>query len=195
MPFNDHGTFSQMPDSTSVAAKEPQIATLGGGCFWCLEAVFDQMKGVSSVESGYMGGRRPDPTYEQVCTGVTGHIEVVRISFDPDIAGYRDLLQVFFAIHDPTAKDRQGNDVGEQYRSVIFYHSEEQRTIAEQVIREIAGEFPDPVVTELRPAETFWRAESYHQEYLENNPGQPYCMFVVGPKVEKFRKYFATLKK
>jgi peptide-methionine (S)-S-oxide reductase len=172
-----------------------EITTLGGGCFWCLEAVFDEMKGVIAVESGYMGGRRPNPTYEQVCTGVSGHIEVVRVTFDPDVVSFRELLTVFFAIHDPTSRDRQGNDSGEQYRSVIFYHSDEQRATAEAAISEIAKEYDQPIVTELRPSETFWRAENYHQEYFANNPRQPYCMFVVGPKVEKFRKYFAEMKK
>jgi peptide-methionine (S)-S-oxide reductase len=172
-----------------------EIATLGGGCFWCLEAVLDEMKGVVSVESGYMGGRRPNPTYQQVCTGASGHIEVAQITFDTDIVSFRDLLEVFFAIHDPTTMDRQGNDAGEQYRSVIFYHSDEQRATAEEVMREIAGDFKDPIVTQLRAAETFWRAEDYHQEYFVNNPSQPYCMFVVGPKVEKFRKNLAAKKK
>jgi peptide-methionine (S)-S-oxide reductase len=172
-----------------------EIATLGGGCFWCLEAVFDEMKGVVSVESGYMGGRRPNPTYQQVCTGASGHIEVAQITFDTDIVSFRDLLEVFFAIHDPTTMDRQGNDAGEQYRSVIFYHSDEQRATAEEVMREIAGDFKDPIVTQVRAAETFWRAEEYHQEYFVNNPNQPYCMFVVGPKVEKFRKNLAAKKK
>ena len=172
-----------------------EITTLGGGCFWCLEAVFDQMKGVVSVESGYMGGRRPNPTYEQVCTGVTGHIEVVQVTFDAQILSFRDLLEVFFASHDPTSMDRQGNDAGEQYRSVIFYHSDEQRTTAEDVMREISSEHDRPIVTELRAAETFWQAEDYHQDYFVNNLRQPYCMFVVGPKVEKFRKNFAEMQK
>lgn len=172
-----------------------EITTLGGGCFWCLEAVFDQMKGVLSVESGYMGGRRPNPTYEQVCTGVTGHIEVVQITFNPDEISFRDLLEVFFAIHDPTTKDRQGNDIGEQYGSVIFYHSDAQLATAEDVMRQIASDYSQPVVTALRPAETFWKAEDYHQEYFANNPRQPYCMFVVAPKVEKFRKKFTEMQK
>jgi peptide-methionine (S)-S-oxide reductase len=171
------------------------IATLGGGCFWCLEAVFDEMKGVLSVESGYMGGRRPNPTYEQVCAGVSGHIEVVQVAFDPDVLSFRDLLGVFFAIHDPTSKDRQGNDAGEQYRSVIFYHSDDQRATAEAVMHESAADYDRPIVTELRRAETFWRAENYHQEYFANNPRQSYCMFVVAPKVDKFRKNFAEMKK
>jgi peptide-methionine (S)-S-oxide reductase len=165
-----------------------EIATLGGGCFWCLEAVYDEMKGVMSVESGYMGGRRPNPTYEQVCTGVTGHIEVVQISFDPDVVSFRELLEVFFAIHDPTSMDRQGNDAGEQYRSVIFYHSEEQRLVASEMIK-------PPMVTQMRPAETFWPAEEYHQKYFSKNPNQGYCRFVVRPKVEKFRDDFAENKK
>jgi peptide-methionine (S)-S-oxide reductase len=173
----------------------PEITTLGGGCFWCLEAVFDQMRGVLSVESGYMGGRRPNPTYQQVCTGVTGHIEVVQVTFDPAVISFRDLLEVFFAIHDPTTTDRQGNDVGEQYRSVIFYHSDEQRATAEELMKEVAGEYSGPIVTEVRPAEAFWKAEDYHQEYFANNPRQPYCMFVVAPKVEKFRKNFAEMRK
>jgi peptide-methionine (S)-S-oxide reductase len=172
-----------------------EVATLGGGCFWCLEAVFNDLRGVSRVESGYMGGRRPNPTYEQVCTGVSGHIEVVQVTFDAEILPFRDLLKVFFAIHDPTTMDRQGNDTGEQYRSVIFYHSDSQRAVAEDVMREIAGEFTNPIVTEVRPAETFWRAEDYHQEYFTNNSRQPYCMYVVAPKVEKFRKSFAGRQK
>lgn len=168
-----------------------EIATLGGGCFWCLEAVYDRMKGVVSVESGYMGGRRPNPTYEQVCTGVSGHIEVVRVTFDTGLVTFRDVLDVFFTIHDPTTRDRQGNDVGEQYRSVIFYHSPAQKLTAEEAMRDAASNFPDPIVTELRPAETFWIAEDYHQEYFARNPNAGYCSFVVAPKVAKFRKQFA----
>jgi peptide-methionine (S)-S-oxide reductase len=161
-----------------------EIATLGGGCFWCLEAVYQQMDGVLSVASGYMGGHVKDPSYKDVCTGRTGHIEVVQVTFDPEVASYRDVLEVFFAIHDPTSRDRQGNDSGPQYRSAIFYHSEEQRKIAEEFLK-------PPIVTELRPAETFYRAEDYHQDYYLNNSEQPYCMFVVSPKVQKFRKKFA----
>jgi peptide-methionine (S)-S-oxide reductase len=170
-----------------------EITTLGGGCFWCLEAVYDEMRGVLSVESGYMGGKRPNPTYEQVCSGATGHIEVVQVSFDPDVTSYRDILDVFFAIHDPTSRDRQGNDVGSQYRSVIFYHSEDQRGIAEETIRGLgeSGAFAGPIVTELRPVSDFYRAENYHQEYFRNNPNQPYCSYVVAPKVGKFRKQYA----
>ena len=176
-----------------MAAKE--IATLGGGCFWCLEAVYDEMKGVLSVESGYMGGILPDPDYRSVCTGRTGHIEVVQVTFDPEITSYREILEVFFAIHDPTSWDRQGNDSGTQYRSAIFYHSDEQRRVAEDMIEELEPEFSQPIVTELRPAETFYMAEAYHQEYFRNNPQQPYCAFVVSPKVRKFREAFAAKMK
>lgn len=170
-----------------------ETATLGGGCFWCLEAVFDEMEGVLSVESGYMGGSQPNPSYRDVCTGRTGHAEVVQLTFDPEVTAYRDILEVFFAMHDPTTRDRQGNDVGTQYRSVIFYHSDGQRMAAEQMIRELdaAGIWSLPVVTELRPAGAFYRAEDYHQEYFRNNPQQPYCTFVVAPKVSKFRSKFA----
>lgn len=167
-----------------------ETAVLGGGCFWCLEAVFDRMKGVQTVESGYMGGARPRPTYEQVCTGATGHTEVVRVTFDPAQVSYRDLLEVFFAIHDPTTLNRQGNDAGTQYRSVIFYSSEEQRQAAERTIAELAKESPQPIVTAVEPAGEFWEAEDYHQEYFASNPNQPYCRFVVAPKVEKFEKLF-----
>ena len=169
-----------------------QTAVLGGGCFWCLEAVFDKLRGVQSVESGYAGGRAVNPSYEDVCNGDTGHAEVVRIVFDPAALSFRDLLRVFFAIHDPTTKDRQGNDVGTQYRSVIFCQTPEQRADAEAVIAELAGAklWADPIVTEVAGAETFYPAEGYHQEYFERNPRQAYCQFVVAPKVAKFRKEF-----
>jgi peptide-methionine (S)-S-oxide reductase len=171
-----------------------EIATLGGGCFWCLEAVYEEMEGVVSVESGYMGGHVPNPDYHTVCTGRSGHVEVVRVTFDPAVASYRDILEVFFAIHDPTTLDRQGNDSGPQYRSVIFYHDDGQRNMAEQLIVDLNGEetFGRPIVTELRPATTFYIAEDYHQEYFRNNPQQPYCTFVVSPKVKKFREKFAS---
>lgn len=174
-----------------------EMATLGGGCFWCLEAVYDEMEGVVSVESGYMGGPRPNPTYHDVCTGKTGHIEVVQVTFDPDVASYRDILEIFFAIHDPTTRDRQGNDSGSQYRSAIFYHSEEQHACAEQVCQEFnrVKTFGAPVVTEIRPAQEFFIAEDYHQEYFQNNPQQPYCTNVVSPKVRKFREKFAQKRK
>jgi peptide-methionine (S)-S-oxide reductase len=170
-----------------------ETATLGGGCFWCLEAVYDEMEGVASVESGYMGGTMPNPDYRSVCTGRTGHVEVVQVTFDPAVTTYREILEVFFAIHDPTSMDRQGNDAGTQYRSVIFYHSDQQRRTAEDMIAELNGEgvYDRPIVTEVRPATTFYIAEDYHQEYFQNNPNQPYCAFVVSPKVRKFREKFA----
>jgi peptide-methionine (S)-S-oxide reductase len=172
---------------------QQETATLGGGCFWCLEAVYNEMEGVQSAISGYMGGQAANPDYRSVCTGTTGHVEVVQVTFDPAVTTYRDILEVFFAIHDPTTRDRQGNDVGSQYRSVIFYHGHEQRRIAEQTIRDLDAEqlWPGPIVTDVRPAETFYRAEDYHQNYFRNNPGQGYCSFVVAPKVAKFRQKFA----
>jgi len=172
---------------------QSETAVLGGGCFWCLEAVYQQMEGVLLVKSGYMGGRTPDPSYHDVCSGSTGHIEVVKITFDPAVTSYRDILEVFFTIHDPTTRDRQGNDAGPQYRSVIFFDSDEQRSTAEQTVREInaARIWDNPIVTEVRPASTFYPAEAYHQEYFRNNPQQPYCSFVVAPKVRKFREKFA----
>jgi peptide-methionine (S)-S-oxide reductase len=171
-----------------------EIATLAGGCFWCLEAVYDQAKGVSSVESGYMGGKNADPTYEQVCSGRTGHAEVVRITFDPAVIPFRELLEIFFVIHDPTTLNRQGNDVGTQYRSAIFIHSPEQKKTAEEVIAAFAQEkvYDRPIVTEVVPAGPFYVAEDYHQEYFARNPSQGYCTYVVGPKVAKFRKQFAA---
>ena len=177
------------PDETPTGK---EVATLGGGCFWCLEAVYDDMKGIESVESGYMGGSVPNPTYEQVCDGSTGHAEVVRITFDPHVATYQDILQVFFVIHDPTTLNRQGNDAGTQYRSVVFHHTAKQREIAEQTIKRLeeAKVWPDPIVTQIAPATDFWVAEDYHQEYFRRNPNQPYCSFVVEPKVQKFRKAF-----
>jgi peptide-methionine (S)-S-oxide reductase len=171
-----------------------EIATLGGGCFWCLEAVFDRMKGVLSVESGYMGGHVANPSYEAVCMGTTGHAEVVRITFDPDQVGFRDLLHVFFAIHDPTTLNRQGNDAGTQYRSGIYFHSPQQQAVAEKLIAELTAEkvFRDPIVTEVAAAQTFYVAEDYHQEYFAHNSEQPYCQFVVAPKLAKFRQKFAA---
>lgn len=169
-----------------------QTAILAGGCFWCLEAVFDDLKGVESVESGYSGGHVPNPTYKQVCSETTGHAEVARVTFDPSVITYRDLLKVFFAIHDPTTLNRQGGDVGTSYRSAIFYLDEEQKRTAEEVIRELteAKLWPNPIVTEVTQFDTFYIAEDYHQEYFANNPFQPYCMAVVAPKVAKFRKQF-----
>ena len=175
-----------------------QIATLAGGCFWCLEAVFDELNGVASVESGYSGGRVANPSYKDICSGMTGHAEVVQVTFDPSIVSYRDLLRVFFTVHDPTTLNRQGADVGTQYRSAIFYHDEEQKRVAQDVIREITAEklWSNPIVTEVAKFEKFYMAEDYHQEYFANNPYQPYCMAVVAPKVLKFRKmYTERLKK
>ena len=175
-----------------------QIATLAGGCFWCLEAVFDDLKGVKSVESGYSGGSAPNPTYAQVCDGDTGHAEVVNVTFDPVVVSFADLLNIFFAIHDPTTLNRQGNDVGTQYRSAIFYHTDEQQKIAGKVIREISAEkiWNDPIVTQVTPFEKFYIAEDYHQEYFKKNPFQGYCRAVISPKVSKFRKQFVDrLKK
>ncbi len=171
-----------------------EVATLGGGCFWCLEAVFENVRGVERVVSGYAGGEVANPTYEQVCTGATGHAEVVQVTFDPSVLTYRDLLEVFFAIHDPTTLNRQGMDVGTQYRSVIFYHSPEQRDAAEQAVAELsaAGVWPRSIVTQIVPFQQFYAAEDYHQGYFRSNPGQGYCQAVVGPKVAKFRKQFST---
>lgn len=168
-------------------------ATLGGGCFWCLEAVFELVEGVSAVKSGYAGGHTPDPTYEQVCTGTTGHAEVVQVTFDPSVISYRDVLEIFFAIHDPTTRDRQGADVGTQYRSVILAHSDEQADTARAVIAELErdGTFEGPIVTEVVPLSVFYPAERYHDAYYRRNPSQPYCRVVVGPKVAKFKQRFA----
>lgn len=173
------------------------IATLAGGCFWCLEAVYDQVNGVQSVESGYIGGQVDAPTYEQVCSGRTGHAEAVRITFDPRLVTYRDLLNVFFVIHDPTTRNRQGNDIGTQYRSGIFYHSPEQQQIAQEAIAAVTRErvYPNPIVTEVVPATRWYEAEAYHQEYFARNPFEGYCAYVVGPKVAKFRQYYASLLK
>jgi peptide-methionine (S)-S-oxide reductase len=169
---------------------ETAVATLGGGCFWCLEAVYDEVAGVQQVASGYAGGSAPNPTYEQVCSGATGHAEVVQITYDPDVISYRDILEIFFTIHDPTTPNRQGADVGTQYRSAIFYHNEAQREMAEAVIDDLTEQriWSDPIVTEIAPLDTFYRAEDYHQDYFKRNTYQPYCQFVVAPKVRKLRK-------
>ena len=171
-----------------------EIATLAGGCFWCVEAVFDDLKGVHAVESGYMGGKTLNPTYDDICTGRTGHAEVIRVSFDPAEVSYADILRVFFTIHDPTTLNRQGNDSGTQYRSAIFYHSEAQQNTAAEIIAEITREalYRDKIVTEVSAASTFYIAEQYHQEYFARNPDQQYCLFVVAPKVSKFRQTFAA---
>ncbi len=170
-----------------------EVATLGGGCFWCLEAVFEQLKGVRSVVSGYSGGTVPNPSYEQVCTGETGHAEVVQLTFDPEVIAFREILEVFFDVHDPTTLNRQGADVGTQYRSVVFYHDGEQKAVAEQLIQELDGEgrWDEPIVTELLPYEAFYGAEGYHQAYFQKHAQQPYCRAVVAPKVSKFRKKYS----
>jgi peptide-methionine (S)-S-oxide reductase len=183
-------------DSTNNGSTTREVATLAGGCFWCLDAVFRDLRGVDKVESGYSGGTTVNPSYEQVCSGRTGHAEVVQVTFDPAVISFRELLGVFFTIHDPTTLNRQGGDVGTQYRSAIFYHAPEQRATAEQVIRELEAEglWDDPVVTELTPFTSFYPAESYHQDYFNRNPYQPYCAAVIAPKVAKFRsKYLERL--
>ena len=191
-------TMPTSPTTSHVLPGTKEVATLAGGCFWCLEAVYDQLRGVEDVVSGYAGGKVANPSYRLVCTGTTGHAEVVQLTFDPQVISYREILQVFFAIHDPTTLNRQGADVGTQYRSAIFYHSAEQKATAEQVIAELSAEklWPAPIVTQVVPFETFYPAEDYHQEYFARNPDQGYCQIVVAPKVAKFRKqYFEKLKK
>ncbi|MGC9396317.1 MAG: peptide-methionine (S)-S-oxide reductase MsrA [Anaerolineae bacterium] len=175
-------------------AVNAEVATLGGGCFWCLEAVFDKLKGVLHVESGYAGGTVPNPTYKQVCTGMTGHAEVIQITFDPQIITFRGILEVFFDIHDPTTLNRQGADVGTQYRSVIFYHSDAQKTTAEALIAELEAEhmWESPIVTEVVPFDAFYQAEDYHQEYYRQNRQQPYCRAVIAPKLAKFEQHYVT---
>jgi peptide-methionine (S)-S-oxide reductase len=180
-----------------MTTNRTELATLGGGCFWCLEAVFRDVKGVERVVSGYAGGSVPNPSYEDVCTGRTGHAEVVQVTFDPAVLAYRDVLQLFFGLHDPTTLNRQGGDVGTQYRSVIFFHTPEQERIALEVISEVGrqGVWDDPIVTEVVAASEFYPAEEYHQDYFRRNPGQGYCRAVIAPKVAKFRQeHFERLK-
>jgi peptide-methionine (S)-S-oxide reductase len=176
---------------------QTEVATLAGGCFWCLEAVYDELNGVLKAQSGYMGGQAPNPTYDYVCSGRSGHAEVVQVTFDPSILTFRELLEVFFAIHDPTTLNRQGQDVGTQYRSAIFYHSPEQQAEAENAIAALTAEhaFPQPIVTEVTAAGPFYQAEAFHDDYFLRNGNQPYCQFVVAPKVAKFRKYFPAKRK
>jgi len=173
-------------------AGEREVATLGGGCFWCLDGIYRQLKGVESVVSGYAGGTKPNPTYREVCGGNTGHAEVVQITYDPSQISYRDLLDVFFTIHDPTTQDRQGGDIGPQYRSIILTHSDAQARIAQQTIADVTadGIWDDPIVTHIEPLTTFYPAETYHQDYFANNPNQPYCQVVIAPKVAKFRRKY-----
>ncbi len=174
-----------------------EVATLGGGCFWCLEAAYQELEGVSSVRSGYAGGSVPEPTYQEVCSGTTGHAEVVRVEFDENTLSFRDILEVFFAIHDPTTLNRQGADVGTQYRSAIFFHSQEQEDVARELIREMEEEeiWSDPVVTEVSPLDTFYPAEDDHDDYYRRNPGQPYCQAVINPKLTRFRARFREMLK
>jgi peptide-methionine (S)-S-oxide reductase len=171
-----------------------ETATLAAGCFWCVEAVFDDLLGVEDVVSGYSGGHKENPTYQEVCSGTTGHAEVIQITFDPEQISFADVLRVFFSVHDPTQLNRQGNDIGTQYRSAVFYHDEEQKRVAEEVIGEITAEgiYDQPIVTEVTAFDKFWPAEGYHQEYFANNPNQPYCAAVVAPKVAKFRQKFVN---
>ena len=182
-------------DSAGASAGDFELATFGSGCFWCTEAVFDQLKGVKSVVSGYSGGRLENPTYEQVCGGLTGHAEVIQVTYDPAEISFADLLRVFWETHDPTTPNRQGHDVGTQYRSAVFYHNEAQRKLAEEYKKQLdaAGTFGEPIVTEIAPFAKFYPAEKYHQNYFAQNPGQRYCEYVIRPKVEKFRKEFADL--
>lgn len=187
--------MSQMNDNTAAGLQQ---ATLAGGCFWCLEAVYVELRGVSKVVSGYTGGSMRNPSYREVCGGNTGHAEVVQITFDPHVVSFRQLLEIFFTIHDPTTLNRQGADVGTQYRSAIFYHDEDQRRVANEVIAELSAQklWHSPIVTQVAPLDVFYPAEDYHQDYFANNPMQPYCQVVVAPKVAKFRKhYFAQLRK
>jgi peptide-methionine (S)-S-oxide reductase len=192
-PIDSESSMPQESDTSTRSTTNLGLATLGGGCFWCLEAAFVQLAGVNSVISGYAGGHTDNPDYTSVCSERTGHAEVVQVHFDPAVIDYRTLLEAFFAIHDPTTLNRQGNDVGTQYRSVIFTHDAEQMAIAQALIAELstAHIWPDPIVTAVSPAPTFWPAEDYHQNYFANNPQQPYCQFVVGPKAAKLRQAFA----
>src|SRR5215203_4402924 len=195
MGFTDQSSTTQ--NSTQTQGSRTEVVTLGGGCFWCLEAVYDQLKGVISVESGYSNGHVVKPSYRQVCNGDTGHAEVVRVTFDPSVVSFRELLEIFFTIHDPTTLNRQGADIGTQYRSGIYFNSPEQEQVAHEVIAELNQEklWNKPIVTEVVPVNNYYVAEDYHQEYFANNAYQPYCQVVVAPKVSKFRKkYFEKLK-
>jgi len=189
--------FGNMNNQQALGASE-DVITLGGGCFWCTEAIFDELRGVKQVESGYSGGHVPNPTYERVCTGTTGHAEVIQVTFDPQVISLNDILHIFFTVHDPTTLNRQGPDVGTQYRSAIFYRNDDQKKIAEEVMRDIAASkiWNAPLVTKLEPFKAFYEAEDYHQTYFASNPNQPYCRAIIAPKVAKFReKYRARLKK
>jgi peptide-methionine (S)-S-oxide reductase len=177
-----------------VSSKQFEVATLGGGCFWCTEAVFNLLKGVEKVESGYSGGKTENPTYEKVSTGTTGHVEVVQISFNPDVISFKEILEVFFSSHDPTTLNRQGNDIGTQYRSVIFYHDNQQKAIAEQVIKELteAETWNKPIVTQIEPYKIFYKAEEYHQNYFKNHPEKSYCNIIIAPKINKLKQHYLS---
>ena len=189
--------MSQTQNQSAIPPPGKEIATLAGGCFWCIEAVFDELKGVESVKSGYSGGTVAQPSYRLVCTGTTGHAEAARIAFDPKVISFKQILEVFFTVHDPTTLNRQDADVGAQYRSAIFYHNEEQKKIAEDVIQEITAAklWDAPIVTEVTPFKNFYVAEDYHQEYFANNPDQGYCRVVIAPKVTKFRQHYREMLK
>jgi len=186
--------FNGYMNAKELSMKQ-EVATFGGGCFWCLEAVFEETRGVLDVVNGYAGGEIQNPTYEQVCSGTTGHAEVVQITFDPTVISYEALLKIFWLIHDPTTLNRQGNDVGTQYRSVIFYHDEQQKEQAEASIKAFSTKFLKPIVTEVKPLELFFKAEAYHQNYFKNNPNHGYCVFVVSPKVQHFKHEYKDLVK
>lgn len=186
---------SNPADAGQPGSGKTEVATVGGGCFWCIEAVYQEMKGVLKVESGYAGGHVANPSYREVCTGTTGHAEVAQITFDPSVVSYQEILEVFFTVHDPTTLNRQGNDVGTQYRSAIYYNSPEQKAIALAAKDAADVLWDDPIVTEIAPLDKFYKAEEYHQNYFKNNPNQPYCVFVVGPKVQKFREKFQEKRK
>ncbi|MEZ4700439.1 MAG: peptide-methionine (S)-S-oxide reductase MsrA [Rhodothermales bacterium] len=177
-----------------MTTKPFEVATIGGGCFWCIEAVFSPLKGIEKLVSGYAGGHKPNPTYKEVCTGATGHAEVVQVTFDPEVMPYEDLLEIFFAMHDPTTLNRQGGDKGTQYRSVVYYHDAAQQHTAEAVVARLTADqvFDDPIVTQVEPLDVFWPAEDYHQDYFANNAYQPYCMAVIAPKVLKLREKYAA---
>lgn len=184
-------TTAQSSTPTNTSAVQTEIATLGGGCFWCVEAIYQDLQGVLKVESGYSGGRIANPTYKDVCTGMTGHAEVIQVTFDPAIISFKEILEVFFTVHDPTTLNRQGNDTGTQYRSVIYYHSDLQKTVAEEVKLASKEIWDDPIVTEISPFDKFYKAETYHQNYYKDNPNQGYCSIVIAPKVKKFRQKWA----
>jgi peptide-methionine (S)-S-oxide reductase len=198
-PIAEPKQHAQMPDADQITppkgSSQRDTATLGGGCFWCVEAIYQDLQGVHKVVSGYAGGSVANPTYKEICTGTTGHAEVIQVVFDPAVVRYDEILEIFFTVHDPTTLNRQGNDVGTQYRSVIFYHSEAQKESAEKVKKDAAAIWDDPIVTEIAPLTRFYPAEDYHQNYYKDNPYQPYCAYIISPKVKKFReKYKDKLK-